>query len=183
MNRVGCRAVLLLVPLAVALGGCEREQRLLQTPPTPISGVQNTSSFTPGPTAASVPQPNTGTAPAYTEDNAWVIAQGKRWFRWYNCSGCHSAGGGGMGPALMDTDWLYGSRPDEITRSILLGRPNGMPSFAGRIPPDQVAQIVAYVRSMGGQLRVDVAGGRSDSLSPGSEPESRREYEPRTAPK
>ena len=183
MNGVARSAVLLLLSLVGVLAGCEREQRLLTTPPAPISGTQNTSSFTPGPTASTAPQPHFGKAPNYTEDNAWVVAQGKRWFRWYNCSGCHSAGGGGMGPALMDTNWLYGSDPAEITRTILLGRPNGMPSFAGRIPSDQVAQIVAYVRSMGGQLRADVAGGRSDSLSPGSEPESRREYEPSTESK
>jgi cytochrome c oxidase cbb3-type subunit 3 len=112
-----------------------------------------------------------------------VVAQGKRWFRWYNCSGCHSNGGGGMGPALMDTNWLYGNEPEAITRTILLGRPNGMPAFAGRIPADQVAQIVAYVRSMSGQLRADVAAGRADALSPGSEPELRREYEPRSESK
>jgi cytochrome c oxidase cbb3-type subunit 3 len=27
-----------------------------------------------------------------------------------NCSGCHANGGGGMGPALMDDEWIYGKR-------------------------------------------------------------------------
>jgi cytochrome c oxidase cbb3-type subunit 3 len=62
-----------------------------------------------------------------------------------------------------------------VAASILQGRPNGMPAFAGRIPEDQVWQLVAYVRSMSGQLQTDVAPGRSDSLNPGAEPESRRE--------
>ena len=39
-----------------------------------------------------------------------------------------------------------------------------MPSFGGRIPDDQVWQLVAYVRSMSGQLRKDVAPSRSDEL-------------------
>jgi cytochrome c oxidase cbb3-type subunit 3 len=175
-------ACVVLLSLAF-LAGCEREQRLFNAPPAPISGTQNTTSFTPGPTASTQPQPGSGIEPTYTEHNAWVVTQGKRWFRWYNCNGCHSNGGGGMGPALMDTSWLYGNDPAEITRTILLGRPNGMPAFAGRIPPDQVAQIVAYVRSMSGQLRADVASGRADGLSPGTEPELRREYEPRTESK
>jgi cytochrome c oxidase cbb3-type subunit 3 len=115
------------------------------------------------------------------EENAYAVAQGKRFFRWYNCGGCHANGGGNMGPALMDDKWIYGSRADQIVATILQGRPNGMPSFAGRIPEDQVWQIAAYVRSMSGQLRTDVAPSRGDSLSSGP-PEGRRdELTPRPA--
>ena len=35
-------------------------------------------------------------------DNAEAVNAGKQLFKQYNCSGCHSNGGGGMGPALMD---------------------------------------------------------------------------------
>ena len=38
-------------------------------------------------------------------DNAEAVNTGKRLFGQYNCSGCHSNGGGGMGPALMDDEW------------------------------------------------------------------------------
>jgi cytochrome c oxidase cbb3-type subunit 3 len=48
-----------------------------------------------------------------------------------------------------------------------------MPAFRGRIPDDQVWQLVAYVRSLSGQLRKDVAPSRSDSLS-GAPPENER---------
>jgi cytochrome c oxidase cbb3-type subunit 3 len=114
------------------------------------------------------------------EDNAFGVSQGKRWYRWYNCAGCHSSNGGGnMGPPLTDDKWIYGSEPQQIADTILHGRPNGMPAFAGRIPEDQVWQIVAYLRSMSGQLRFDVEPSRSDSLS-GGEPEQRR---PREKPK
>src|ERR1043165_3906944 len=48
------------------------------------------------------------------DDNAWGTTEGKRLFNWMNGSGCHSNGGGGMGPALMDDMWIYGSEPEQI---------------------------------------------------------------------
>ena len=132
----------------------------------------------PGPTDAPPPKPAPASPPPYDEGNAYAVAQGKRLFRWFNCNGCHAYGGGGMGPPLMDDEWRYGGEPAQIADTILRGRPNGMPSFAGRIPEDQVWQLVAYVRSMSGQVRADVLPGRGDTLSPG-EPEVRRDPQPR----
>ena len=163
--------------ILIAALGCEREKRLFNAPPPPIATVRSGASFAPGPDAKNSPQQPSALESPYTEDNAWAVTQGKRLFRWYNCNGCHAGGGGGMGPALMDAHWLYGAAPEQIAASIRDGRPNGMPAFAGRIPQDQLWQLVAYVRSMSGQLRTDVAPGRSDSLSTGGEPEQRRERE------
>jgi cytochrome c oxidase cbb3-type subunit III len=81
---------------------------------------------------------------------AWATSEGKRLFTQMNCAGCHANGGGGMGPALMDDQWLYGSNPESIYETIVAGRPNGMPSFRDRLAPTQVWQLVAYVRSMSG---------------------------------
>ena len=67
------------------------------------------------------------------EQNAYAVAEGKRLYNAYNCVGCHQQGGGGIGPALMDSTWIYGSRPEQIYADIVQGRPNGMPSFAGKI--------------------------------------------------
>ncbi|HEV7913696.1 MAG TPA: cytochrome c [Albitalea sp.] len=187
------RAALLLLCL-LAVAGCEREQRRFDTPPSAASaaGPSQRSALRAGPSAsaASAVEVAAASAPASAavartafvvpasknphEDNAYAVAQGKRFYRWYNCAGCHANGGGGMGPALMDERWLYGHEPEQIAASILQGRPNGMPSFAGRIPEDQVWQITAYIRSMSGQLRTDVAPSRSDSLSAGP-PEARRD--------
>jgi cytochrome c oxidase cbb3-type subunit 3 len=64
----------------------------------------------------------------------------------------------------MDDQWIYGSRPEQIFSDIVQGRPNGMPSFEGRIPDYQVWELVAYVRSMSGQLPSDVAPSRSDEM-------------------
>jgi cytochrome c oxidase cbb3-type subunit 3 len=183
---------------ASLLSGCERETRGWRVAPhVPAAASRPAgSALAPGPGAstASAPAADMPSAAASVvvpmvridnryEGNAYAVSQGKRWYRWYNCNGCHSNGGGGMGPALMDAQWLYGSAPGQVAASIVQGRPNGMPSFAGRIPDEQVWQLVAYVRSMSGLVRADVAPGRSDSLSPGWEPETRREpATPRNAP-
>jgi cytochrome c oxidase cbb3-type subunit 3 len=112
------------------------------------------------------------------EENAYAVAQGKHLYRWYNCNGCHSMGGGGIGPPLMDSEWKYGSDPASIFATIMQGRPEGMPSFGGHIPEDQVWQIVAYVRSMSGQLRKDVAPSRGDTLYPGNAENARPQEKP-----
>ena len=78
-----------------------------------------------------------------------TLAEGKRLYGWYNCAGCHF-NGGGIGPPLMDDDWIYGSEPHNIADSIINGRPQGMPSYGGRIPAAHIAPIVAYVRSLSG---------------------------------
>jgi cytochrome c oxidase cbb3-type subunit III len=172
------RLAVLLLPLAL-LAGCEREQRLFQ------AERQNT-----GPNESAVRQSLNQPAMALSghvkppaenismyDDNAFAVNEGKRLFRWYNCSGCHANGGGGIGPALMDSEWRYGSDPASLYATIVQGRPNGMPSFGGHIPEDQVWKIVAYVRSMGGALRADVAPSRADSLSAGK-PENFRSPQP-----
>jgi len=144
----------LIVIALLILAGCEREQRQFQIPP---------------PQAASPKPLHTS-----NERNAYALSQGKTLFRWFNCNGCHAGGGGGMGPALMDAKWRYGNNPDEIYRSIMEGRPNGMPAFRKHIAEDQAWQLVAYVRSMSGFARKDAAPGRADSLYPG-EPENMRD--------
>ena len=98
------------------------------------------------------------------DQSAYAVSEGKRLFEAYNCSGCHQHGGGGIGPALMDAEWIYGSDPEQIYSDIVQGRPNGMPSFQGKIPDYQVWELVAYVRSLSGQLPSDVAPSRSDEM-------------------
>jgi cytochrome c oxidase cbb3-type subunit 3 len=85
----------------------------------------------------------------YTGSTA-AIAAGRRWFTAYNCAGCHSGyAGGGMGPNLRDSVWIYGSSDADIFATITAGRPNGMPAWGGRIPENQIWQLVAYLRTLG----------------------------------
>jgi len=85
-------------------------------------------------------------APYY--NNAEAVNTGKRLFGQYNCSGCHSNGGGGMAPDLMDDVWIYGGRLEQIHQTLVQGRPNGMPAWGGKVPDEQLWQIATYVRSL-----------------------------------
>jgi cytochrome c oxidase cbb3-type subunit III len=152
---------LLAIAMTIGLIGCEREERRLrETPPltTAAPAVVPLTRLVPG-------LPGGSAAPSdFYEENAYAVAEGKRLYTWYNCVGCHARGGGGMGPALMDDEWIYGSEPENVVATILGGRPNGMPAFQGKIPPYQAWQLAAYVRSMSGLIRKDVRPGRDDHM-------------------
>jgi len=79
-----------------------------------------------------------------------AIATGKELYASMNCAGCHAAGGGAIGPALIDDEWIYGSAPENIYSTIVEGRPQGMPAYGVRIQEAQVWRLVAYVRSLSG---------------------------------
>jgi len=165
-----------------ALAGCEREARRFTTPAgntTITATAARTSPNQPGVALTGGVTQAVKNASPY-EENAYAVNQGKRLYQWYNCNGCHANGGGGMGPALMDAGWRYGSDPASIFATITQGRPNGMPSFGGHIPDDQVWQIVAYVRSMSGQLRKDVAPSRSDTMASAPAENARSRQTPTT---
>jgi cytochrome c oxidase cbb3-type subunit 3 len=167
------RALLIVACAAAMLGACERERRTFPAPPTGATAV-NSVQMPPLHAGAAPPLPPLSNA---YQENAYAMAQGKRWFSAYNCNGCHANGGGGNGPPLMDDVWIYGSAPQNVFATIVEGRPNGMPSFRGRIPDDHVWQLVAYVRSMSGLARADAAPGRNDSMQ-AKLPESRTEARP-----
>jgi len=149
-------AVLALLGLAA----CKRETRSFDQPPAP-----------PGP-VASLTQLHIGEAEQAARDqrgqsfegNAYRISEGSRLYRWYNCSGCHFNGGGGIGPALMDRDWRYGGSISQIYSTIYEGRPNGMPSFA-KVPPEQIWELAAYVRSLSANAPPNAVASRRDSIT------------------
>lgn len=83
------------------------------------------------------------------EGNAAKIAEGGKLFIAYNCMDCHGAdGSGAMGPSLQDGRWHFGGTPGDVFQSIYEGRPDGMPSWGGRIADDQIWRLVAYVRTL-----------------------------------
>jgi cytochrome c oxidase cbb3-type subunit III len=143
-----------------SLFGCEREdRRFRESPPSTLdAGNVTMSALQPG---ASI-QNTTLTGPY--EYNAYAVNEGKMLFNNFNCSGCHANGGGGMGPPLMDDEWIYGAEPENIFSTIVEGRPNGMPSFRGRLSNDQIWRLVSYVRAMSGQLSKDVGPSRDDHM-------------------
>lgn len=88
------------------------------------------------------------TANPFADDLAAAV-EGRNLFRWYNCEGCHGGrAGGGMGPSLRDSKWLYGGGDQEIYSSIEQGRANGMPAWGAKIPPAQIWLLVSYIQSL-----------------------------------
>jgi len=158
MNRWIAVAVLLIA--AVAFFACEREERGFRVQ-TPDANRVNSKQLTTLQAGEASPLPAVKNE---YEDNAFALSEGKRLFSQMNCTGCHAHGGGGIGPALMDDKWIYGSQPEQIFSTIEEGRPNGMPSFHGKLPDYQVWQLAAYVRSLSGLVPKTAAPGRDDDM-------------------
>jgi cytochrome c oxidase cbb3-type subunit 3 len=155
-------AISALLPLTLALAGCPRETRSFHAPPSESARPQPVRQVSLQPGAALPKQAASGPY----EGNAWAINQGERLYVQYNCAGCHFHGGGGIGPPLMDEQWVYGGSGQNIHDTIVQGRPNGMPSYGGHIPDGQVWMITAYVRTLSGQVPKSERPTRSDELFP-----------------
>jgi cytochrome c oxidase cbb3-type subunit 3 len=96
-----------------------------------------------------------------------AIERGMQAFQSMNCVGCHAPnGGGGMGPALSERQFIYGHEPANIYLSIYQGRPNGMPAWGEMLPADAIWDLVAYVTSI--SSAPDTGWGQTISLSPPS---------------
>jgi cytochrome c oxidase cbb3-type subunit III len=161
-DRAGVALALgLAVVMAALTASCEREERDTKAPPESQISVSSVALSSLQPGEASAPP---GGSHRSIEENAFNLAQGKQLYTWFNCSGCHAHGGGDIGPALMDDQWLYGSEIENVYATIVQGRPNGMPSFRNRIPDQQVWQIAAYVRSMSGLTPATASPSRSDEM-------------------
>lgn len=166
-----CPVVVLSGVLVLGAFGCERETRRYQEELPAASSPADSTRLTP--LQPGMPIPVASPLSPYQE-NAYGIAEGKRLFVAMNCNGCHAMGGGGIGPALMDDKWIYGFEPQQIFSTIVQGRPNGMPSFSGKLTNQQVWQLVSYVQALSGHVPQDAAPGRADDLN-ARKPELRME--------
>ena len=145
----------------LALSACRRERRDLRPAPAVLAvfaDAARQSDLQPGGLQT---QPNV--ANPY-QGNAYAISEGQRLFGWYNCTGCHANGGGAIGPPLIKNEWTYGSDPANLFDTIVKGRPNGMPSWGGRVPEYQVWQLVAFVRSLNNLEPKSATPVRSDTI-------------------
>ena len=65
------------------------------------------------------------------------------------CAACHGADGKGNqaigAPNLTDKIWLHGWGEDAIIAMVNKGKTNVMPNFAGRLSPEQIHVLAAYV--------------------------------------
>jgi cytochrome c oxidase cbb3-type subunit III len=180
--------------LATAAFSCKREQRSFRVPP-PVAELSEDIPYNnpvrPGPTVAATPSTELPVnlarvihEPYATQfpNNAQALSEGNQLYEAFNCVGCHAHGGGGMAPPLIDNKWFYGSEPQNVYQSIVEGRSNGMPSFRGRIPDNQVWELVAYVRSLSGQASPNAAPGREDHMSAQPPPNSMPKEKPVVVP-
>jgi cytochrome c oxidase cbb3-type subunit III len=161
------RASLVIIVAAVlALAACDREERHSRAKPIgeTVPAGQSPDTIWPG----GEQQPALDPRAKLYDNNAQAISQGQTLYTQMNCVGCHFHGGGGMGPPLMDDEWRYGGRIDQIATTIAEGRPNGMPSWRGKLTEDQIWQLAAYVRSMSGLPSKDAVSSRSESMSAGT---------------
>ncbi len=93
-----------------------------------------------------------------------AIARGKDLFVSKACSGCHGAGGGGgMGPPVINSTWIYGDDDTTLFNLIKLGsvglRAKGytragtegvvgdMPGFGNNLSDDEILEILAFIHS------------------------------------
>ena len=173
---------------------CKREERSFRVPP-PVAELSEEVPFNnpvrPGPTVAATPsteQP-VNLSRVINEpygkqfpNNAQALSEGNQLYEAFNCVGCHAHGGGGMAPPLIDNKWFYGEEPQNVYQSIVEGRPNGMPSFRGRIPDNQVWELVAYVRSLSGQANPNAASGREEHMTAQPPPNSMPKEKPVVVP-
>ncbi len=160
-----CLAVSAALMALLALPACEREARDSRGKPVTETGPTLSSATTTTLYAGDQPPPSPDPRGKLYEGNAFHVAQGQRWYNWFNCSGCHANGGGGMGPPHIDDEWRYGGNIEQIYASVLQGRPNGMPSFRNKMTEQQIWEVAAYVRSLSGQVSKDVASSRADNMS------------------
>ena len=71
-----------------------------------------------------------------------------------NCAMCHGPQGKGnrtMGaPNLTDNEWLYGPSREDIHDQIWNGHGGVMPTWAGRLSPEEIKALAVYVHNLGG---------------------------------
>lgn len=148
---------LLAVTLAMLALACERQPRVA-SPPGNLTERHQVTERRAGPPPDTPPRAVERAA----EPDEETLSEGRTLYNQYNCSGCHAAGGGAIGPALIDDEWIYGDGLDNIFYTIVEGRPQGMPAYRGRIPDGQIRTIAQYVKSLADE---QTAEGSSDAAA------------------
>ncbi|MGD9903922.1 MAG: c-type cytochrome [Vicinamibacterales bacterium] len=69
-----------------------------------------------------------------------------------SCAACHGELAQGLiGPNLTDDRWIHGGSVEQIFQSVAKGWPaKGMPPWGRAVPPEELAALVSYVRSLQG---------------------------------
>jgi cytochrome c oxidase cbb3-type subunit III len=145
------RSLQILLGATVVLVGAAAS-RPRQGTPTPNASTNDTIRFVAHPDNIPAGFPSRDRPLALVnpfEGNAGALKTGSQLYISYNCIDCHGAdGSGAMAPSFADGRWHFGGSQAEVFQSIYEGRPDGMPTWGGRITNDQIWMLVTYVRSL-----------------------------------
>jgi mono/diheme cytochrome c family protein len=111
----------IILGLWAGVGGC-RQGAQGSEGHAPVAGLTSgeAARLSPGVEPGISPQVVLGSVRNPYAGDASAAATGRQLFTGFNCAGCHSGyAGGGMGPNLRDSLWIYGS----AVRNAGLGRP------------------------------------------------------------
>jgi len=71
-----------------------------------------------------------------------------------NCASCHGPEGKGNrefgAPNLTDNEWEYGSTREDIHDQVWNGHGGVMPTWGGRLSPEEIKALAIYVHNLGG---------------------------------
>lgn len=138
------------VLLATGVGACDRMPGSASARAEGLTQGPSADATTAGALPGIAPQTVLGEVHNPFTGDPQAVAVGRQLFTGYNCAGCHSSyAGGGMGPNLRDTVWIYGGSDAQLFSTIAEGRPNGMPAWGAKVAEDQIWQIIAYLRTLG----------------------------------
>lgn len=92
------------------------------------------------------------------------------------CASCHNADlTGGIGPSLVDAEWIHGSAPEQVVATITNGvADKGMPAWGPILGPKKVQQVAAFVLSKKGTgpakaAQADTQGGSDGTADAGQD--------------
>jgi cytochrome c oxidase cbb3-type subunit 3 len=96
-----------------------------------------------------------------------VLAKGQGRFA-KTCAPCHGAQAQGLiGPNLTDDRWIHGGQVEQIFQSVVKGWPaKGMPPWGRAIPPEEIAALVSYIRSVQGASPPNPKAPEGDKVVP-----------------
>src|SRR3954452_6932724 len=114
IREIPLRALVLLIGAGVAACAQTSETPAPKSP-SGAALVQGTPQSNLFPADGSMPAESPLAAQYANDEHA--RSEGARLFDDYNCSGCHFHGAGGIGPSLMDNDWIYGGSMQQIYSS------------------------------------------------------------------
>ena len=85
----------------------------------------------------------------YTGDAA-AIEEGKSLWRKTGCYACHGGvAEGGVGPSLIDDEWVFRPTDKTLYKAISKGRRGTtMKAWSKKLTPDEIWKVIAYIRSL-----------------------------------